>query len=109
MEVPELMYELSDDDGLVALGDPGEVALKAVTEKALLVFTDEWMKTRDAYQRLAQPRPSQEQFRQALNSLAEEGKLERDPPITEDSQQGKTKFWRLRNLTFNGPPLYRWK
>ena len=37
-------------------------------------------------------------------TLTEQGKLERDPPLAEGPQQGKTYWWRLPNLTSNDSP-----
>ncbi|MCJ7510999.1 MAG: AAA family ATPase [Dehalococcoidia bacterium] len=100
--VPELVYEMAQDGSFLALGDPGAVALQAVKERAAGVLLEEWATTKEIGERLEEPKPSLEQLRQALESLAREGRAERKPSITEGRRQGVTYKWRVGNLTSNG-------
>ena len=101
--VPELVYEMAEDDTFMALGEPGVVALEVVKERMDQALTEEWATTKELHEQLEAPQPSLEQARLALQSLAHEGRAERNPPISEGQQRGKTYRWRRGNLTSNGP------
>lgn len=104
-EAPDLLYELTDEGNLVALGDPGQVASEAVQSRVLELLTNEWQKTREVYEALGEPRPSLEQVRQALTALAQAGTVERDPAVTESAER-RTVRWRLAQIcSANGPVL----
>jgi predicted ATP-dependent serine protease len=92
---PELVYELREDGQFVALGDPGALRLEEVSQRVRGVLIAEWQKTREIHEALGEPRPSLEQVRQALVTLAREGKIDRDPPIADGDAQGKAHRWRL--------------
>jgi hypothetical protein len=44
---------------------------------------------------LGEPRPSDQHVRAALKSLAQEGAIERDPPISQGEARGRAHRWRL--------------
>jgi hypothetical protein len=45
---------------------------------------------------LGEPRPSLRQLQAVMVQLAREGKIERDPPISEESVRGRNVRFRLR-------------
>ncbi len=102
--VPELL--LGWEDGrLQVLGHPSAVALDQVKERVLGVLSDEWQATAQVLDKLADPKPSDQQVRTALKSLALDGLVERDPSITLGERRGTTYRWRLPpsgNLSSNG-------
>ena len=54
---------------------------------------------------MSDPKPSDDKVGKALNFLGEEGKVERDPPLSEGQRSGATYKWRLvPNLTSDDPP-----
>jgi len=90
----KLLYELRGSD-LVLLGSPDAVELEATRGRVLEELTGEWMTTAQVHEALGDPRPSLEQMRRALNSLAAGGKVKRHPPWSEGQKQGATYRWRL--------------
>ncbi len=90
----KLLYELRGSD-LVLLGSPDAVELDATKERVLKELTGEWMTTAQVHGALGDPKPSLEQLRRALNSLAFGGEVERDPPWSAGQKQGTTYRWRL--------------
>lgn len=95
---------MADDGSFTALGDPKSVELDAVKERVSEVLEKDWLSTSKVLQQLSEPKPSDEQARQALTSLAEAGAAERDPPISDGKRQGVRYRWRT-NLSSNGTPL----
>jgi hypothetical protein len=91
---------------LTNLGSPGEVELQAVKERLLDSLTEEWETTSNARKRLGEPLPSASSVKRALEDLAAEGLLERDPPLSEGARQGKYYKWR-RPTTSSPALLYR--
>jgi hypothetical protein len=77
---------------MVALGDPSSTRLDAVKEKVLQLVSADRQTITDLYQRLPEPRPSDEQVRQALIALAKDDVIQRHPPI-DDPSQGKRQYW----------------
>jgi hypothetical protein len=96
--VPDLCYEMGEDGTLVPLGDPEELALEQVKERALSLLTEEWQSLRDIMSGMGDPKPSEDQVRRALNALVEEGKAERDPPL--GTKGNKAHRWRLAASPF---------
>jgi hypothetical protein len=96
--VPELCYEMAEDGTLVPLGDPEELALEQVKERALSLLTEEWQSLKDIMSAMGEPRPSEEQVRRALNDLVEEGRADRDPPL--GTKGNKAHRWRLAASPF---------
>jgi hypothetical protein len=91
----ELLYERREDGLLVAIGDPKGVSEMEVRRRLLLVLNPEWAKTAEVRERLADPKPGEEQVRRGLLAEAKAGNIERDPPITEANVAGKRVRWRL--------------
>lgn len=100
--IPELVYELGEDGTMRALGDPRQVSLEAVKERALEVLGEEWAKTRELLGALDEPRPSDRQFREALKALVAEGRVERDPA---EVRRGATYQYRLPQRSAPGTDL----
>jgi hypothetical protein len=96
--VPDLCYEMAEDGTLVPLGDPEELALEQVKERALSLLTEDWQSLRDIMSGMGDPKPSEDQVRRALNDLVEEGKAERDPPL--GTKGNKAHRWRLAASPF---------
>jgi phage/plasmid primase-like uncharacterized protein len=105
-EIPTLLYELNDDNTMVALGSPGQVSLAAVQARARDILTDEWLETTEILEQFDQPKPSRDQLTKALCAFCDSGEAERDPPISDGKAQGKRHKWRRLNLT-SDEPLYR--
>jgi hypothetical protein len=92
--VPELL--LAWEDGrLKVLGHPRAIELAQVRERVLAVLDWEWRTTAQVIDSLGEPRPSDQQVRAALKSLAQEGAIERDPPISQGEARGRAHRWRL--------------
>lgn len=94
-DIPDLLLELQEGDRLVCLGDPEQVALEQVKERALACLTEEWRTLADIMALMEPPKPSDETVRQALNALVADGIVERDPP-PDRPVRGKAHRWRLR-------------
>jgi hypothetical protein len=99
----KLLYELREGE-LVLLGSPEEVELEAAKERVLEELTGEWMTTTQVHGALGDPKPSNEQVRRALNSLAAEGKVERNPAWSEGQRSGATYRWRIPATSPTSPP-----
>lgn len=56
---------------------------------------------------LSDPKPSDDQVLKALNSLAVEGKADRDPPLSAGQRPGTTYKWRLANNLTSDEASYR--
>jgi hypothetical protein len=98
LQPPELIYEQEADGSMRAKGDPAAVQLAEVVERVRGVLGEEWMKTAEVRVELGEPRPSQEQVRLVLLQLAQQGEIERDPPIAEEAK-GRTIMWRRATQT----------
>ena len=101
VDIPRLMYELQEDGAMAFLGDPQEVSLNNVKERVLAVLDSEWLATKEILAAVGNPSPSTDQLSLALNELAIDGKVERQPPFSEGPKPGKTYRW--RNLTSDAP------
>ena len=105
IEVPKLLYELQDDNTMIALGSPAQVALNEVKERVRKVLSDKWLQKKKIRGALDDPKPSDDQVGKALNALGADGKAERDPPLLEGQRPGARYKWRLAsNLTSDDPP-----
>ena len=63
------------------------------------------MKRKDIKEAMGDPKPSDDQLLKALNSLATDGKADRDPPLSAGQRPGASYKWRLAiNLTSDEPP-----
>lgn len=103
-EVPELLLEMDEAGELHVLGEPGQVALEAVKERVRETSTGEWTPTKEVLDSLGEPKPSLEQVRKALGSLAGDGQMERQPPMGQD-KSGATYRWRAATSPPTVPPL----
>jgi predicted ATP-dependent serine protease len=92
--VPTLMYEMTEDGKLIVLGNPDELAIEEVRDRLLENITNDWVPTGKTRELIGKPEPSSEQVRQALDHLASENLIDRDPPMSEGSKPGKTYRWR---------------
>lgn len=99
----KLLYELRDEE-LLLLGSPEAVEFEATKERVLGELTVEWMTTGQVHAGLGDPTPSLEQVRRALNSLASEEKVERDPAWCEGQRRGATYRWRVPEPSGTSPP-----
>ena len=90
---PELVYERDESGKLVIRGEPAAVDLEATAARCLEVLTEEWRTTKEVYQALAEPRPSEETVRKALHALYRQGQIQRDPA---EERRGATYRWSLR-------------
>jgi hypothetical protein len=104
--IPDLLYERTEEGVFRALGDPAALGLEEVKTRVLDVLTEEWRTTARVTAALDEPRPSEEQVRQALVELATAKTIERDPPIAEGVKRGKPHRWRIdperSDGSFNG-------
>jgi len=94
IEIPELTYELREDNTMVALGSPAEVTLEAVKSRVLPLLGDELKKTKELKVKMGDPLPSDDQMVRGLEALANEGKAEREPPMSDGKRPGATYRWR---------------
>ncbi|MEX0650185.1 MAG: bifunctional DNA primase/polymerase [Candidatus Andersenbacteria bacterium] len=95
-EIPELLYERTEEGNLIALGAPQEVSLNSVKKRACeALYHDEWQSVKEILNRLGDPKPSDEQLRVALKELALAGEVLRDPDISVGKKQGKGQKWKL--------------
>ncbi len=98
-----LLYEMDAEQRLVAKGEPAALTLDQVKARLRAALTPDWQKTKDVLAGLPEPRPSDEQARQALVALAEDGAAERDPPLTENAER-RTVRWRRKSGLATGFP-----
>jgi len=111
IEIQKIMYELREDGRMVALGSPALVAIREVKERVLAKLEPEeklqaeWLKTKQVQEKLDDPKPSEDQVLKALESLGQDGEVERDPPLSEGKKRGKRYKWRwVEKKTSDEPP-----
>jgi hypothetical protein len=92
----EFVYEMDIADRLVVLGSPDAVALDATKERLRPLLTEDWQMTKEVAAAIGEPRPSDEQIRLALNALAKDRVVDRDPPLDASESRGRSHRWRLR-------------
>ena len=90
----ELLYERSSEGAMRALGTPDALERAELSRRLLCELGLSWQGTDQVLGRLPDPKPSKEQARLVLMELARSGIIERDPPITQQSAQGKRVRWR---------------
>jgi len=91
---PDLEYDWEDGKIVRAnLAGVDSTQIDSVQSRLLLLMTDEWQLTADLNNALGDTKPSLEQTRKALLSLAEKGKIVRDPAIGQDAS-GKMVRWK---------------
>jgi hypothetical protein len=93
---PTFVYEMRADGSFAVLGAPDQIALQGVKDRVIAVLTSEWETTSGIHEALGDPKPAKEQVRLALLALAEETKVDRDPPPGAQDTRGRAHRWRLR-------------
>jgi hypothetical protein len=103
-EIPRFIYELRDDV-MVPLGSPGQVSLNELKARFANALEDNWQTTKQAIETIGEPKPSNDHATKALEELARESTVEREPPVGEGKKQGKTYKWRrAENFTSDSTP-----
>ena len=92
----EFVYEMDIADRLIVLGSPDAVALDATKERLRPLLTEYWQTTKEVAAAIGEPRPSDEQIRLALNAMAKDRVVDRDPPLDASESRGRSHQWRLR-------------
>lgn len=97
--LPTLLLQWGADDRLYPEGDVDAVAFDELRQRVLRVLEsahedgEEWLRKRDILSRCGEPAPSDRHLRNVLESLVEDGLLERDPP---EDKSGATYRYRLK-------------
>lgn len=91
-QIEPLSYELRDGK-LIALGSPESVRKEAVKEKILELLGEEKVGIKELWESMGDHRPGRDQVRRACVELAQDGLIQRDPPITEKASGKKSVFW----------------
>ena len=94
LNVPELLYERSDDGTFSLLGDADQLASKTIATHLEQVLTGKFQATSELRLALAAPQPSTDQVSKVLREMAEEKSVERLPPLSEGNKPGATYKWR---------------
>lgn len=97
IESREAIYERTDAGTFQMLGDPHGLELDEVTKRVRPLLIAELQTTKELHAQLGEPKPSQEQVRLALDKLARQHEIRRDPSIESGSQAGKTYRWGCLN------------
>jgi len=104
-EIPELVYELRDNGSMEVLGKLNQLEFQNMKDRAIECLTVEWQTIKEVRDLMPEPKPSIDHLTNVVNSLADVGAVERDPPISEGKKPGKTYRWR-KNLTSDESSLY---
>ncbi len=97
--LPKLLLQWGTDDRLYPEGDVDAVAFDELRQRVLRLMEsahedgEDWLRKRDIFSRLGEPAPSDRHLRNVLDSLVEDGLLERDPP---QDRSGATYRYRLK-------------
>lgn len=104
VQIPDLFYEWDEKKRDICIsGTLLDTSANSVQEKLLKgPVSETWKKQRDIEADIEPPTPSSEQVRQTLISLAQEGKIERQPSIEEENKPGTTYYWRIKPLEKGG-------
>jgi hypothetical protein len=94
IEQRELLYELTAERKLRALGHPSAIELDEVKRRCLEALNEDWQTTKAVAASFGEPKPDEEQIRRALTALAQAGQALRDPDIRAEKIQGKTAKWK---------------
>jgi len=94
---PDLVYEMTTDGTLQAIGAPADLAMIGVRQRLQSVYGPTCQKTRTLRDRLGDPRPSPAQLLRALQLDARARYIERDPPLEAGDARGRSHRWRLRS------------
>jgi|GEM_PF-5100499 len=90
----ELVYEKRGLE-FVVLGDPEQLRLAEVGERAFAELSHGWLTTKEVLETMGEPTPGTETVRKALITLAKEGRIRRDPDIADTRVKGRTVQWSL--------------
>jgi len=107
IQIQKILYELKPDKRMVALGSPSEVSFEAVKDRVYELLDGEWQDTKTIRDSFDDSKPSHDQVTRALQSLADAGRVERDPPISEGKRQGKSYKWRRVDDFTSDEPSHR--
>ena len=94
IEVPDLVYERDDAGEFVSLGAPQVVAFEELKGAALEALTEDWRPTKEVLVAMGEDKPSENRLRDALTTLVNESRAEREPPLSEKGGRGVTYRWR---------------
>jgi predicted ATP-dependent serine protease len=97
IESVELLYEQKAEGGFRVLGDPAAVTLAGIRERVRQALGADWTPTAAIRERLDEPKPGVETLRHALYAEAENGAIERDPPLSAGRAPGRTYRWRAKS------------
>jgi hypothetical protein len=89
---PDLLYEMREDESLIALGEPGQVSFEELKDALREALQDEWQTTTEIHAALPDPCPVKRTVERALKALMELGDAERDPAA---DRRGARYTWRL--------------
>ena len=95
LNVPELLYERSNDGTFSFLGHADQLVPQAIAAHLDQVLTEDFQATKDLRRALPAPQPSTDQVSKVLREMAEENSVERLPPLSEGNKPGVTYKWRL--------------
>src|SRR5262249_20822674 len=88
IEIEDFIYERSQGGSFIALGAGKDVSFQVVKKRIAEVLNTEWKSTREVRFALDNPKPSPDQVLKALEALAKEKRVERDPPSSKGKAQG---------------------
>ena len=94
LNVPELLYERSNDGAFSFLGHADQLAPQAIEARLDQVLTEAFRTTSELRLALTSPRPSADQVSKMLREMAEEKLVERQPSLSEGNKPGTTYKWR---------------
>jgi hypothetical protein len=94
LDVPELLYERSNDGSFSFLGHSDQLAPQTIATHLGQVLTEDFQTTSELRLALPEPRPSADQVSKVLREMAEEKSVERLPPLLEGNKPGVTYKWR---------------
>lgn len=95
VDIKKCVYERLDDESFRMIGAAESLALEEVKRRILAARCSGWKSTKEVQLILGNPKPSNDQISKALQALAKEGRVYRDPPVSKGSNQGKTYRWQL--------------
>lgn len=94
LDVPELLYERSNDGSFSFLGYSDQLAPQAIATHLDQVLTEDFQTTNKLRLVLPAPQPSTDQVSKVLREMAEEKSVERLPPLSKGNKPGVTYKWR---------------
>jgi len=94
-EIDKCLYERLEDESFQVIGAADSLALDQVKGRIFIVMDSSWKSTKEIQLTLGNPKPCDDQILKAVQALAEEGIIERSPPLSDGKQRGKTYRWRI--------------